>query len=557
LVMEKSNIAEWYATKNIFITGATGFMGKILVEKILRSCPKVSSVYLLIRPKKGRDIRDRLEDFLNTPVFDSLRDRSNSQEIFEKVHCIPGDVFQKNCGVSDNHHTLLKDTVDVVFHMAANVRFDQTLKSAITTNLGGTLHVLELARQFAKLKSFVHVSTSYCHCNESEVYEKLYTAPHDPRKMLDLVSWMEEEVLQYLTPRLLNNSPNTYAYTKCLTEQLVSEYGDKLPLAITRPSIITAAYKEPIPGWVDNLNGPTGILIGAGKGVIRTVHCNTNFIADFVPVDSCINSLLIVAWKVGSEPRRNEAGVYHITANKEQLLSWGEALELGKKHVYKYPFSVCLWYPGGSPKSSEIVHNIAVFFFHLIPAYAVDFLMTLTRNKPFLVRLQKRIQNGLSVLQYYTTRPWVFHNEKLKNVFETLGETDRQIFYTNAEPMDYDIYMLNYILGARKYCVREDLDTLPHARMVLKRLYYLDVAKNIFICALLLWLLFLFVTTVLENFECPLEFLGRNHLQEFAKPFRFNVTNVFVGRKLSRVEDEANFLSTKNMSETEKKIIGD
>lgn len=38
---------------------------------------------------------------------------------------------------------------------------------------------------------------------------------------------------------------------------LLKERGD-LPLAIVRPSIVTAAKQEPIPGWVDNLNGPTG-----------------------------------------------------------------------------------------------------------------------------------------------------------------------------------------------------------------------------------------------------------------------------------------------------------
>lgn len=31
---------------------------------------------------------------------------------------------------------------------------------------------------------------------------------------------------------------------------------------------------EPVPGWVDSLNGPIGILVGAGKGVIRSMLCN-------------------------------------------------------------------------------------------------------------------------------------------------------------------------------------------------------------------------------------------------------------------------------------------
>lgn len=78
---------------------------------------------------------------------------------------------------------------------------------------------------------------------------------------------------------------------------------------------VVAVYKEPIQGWVDNLNGPTGILIGGGKGVIRSMHCNTDLVADIVPVDMVINALLIYGWKMGISPRREEADVYHITAN--------------------------------------------------------------------------------------------------------------------------------------------------------------------------------------------------------------------------------------------------
>lgn len=77
--------------------------------------------------------------------------------------------------------------------------------------------------------------------------------------------------------------------------------------------IVTAAWKEPIPGWVDNLNGPTGILVGAGKGVIRSMHCNSEYIADVVPVDVSVNSLLLAAWKVGLEGRKNQVEVYHVT----------------------------------------------------------------------------------------------------------------------------------------------------------------------------------------------------------------------------------------------------
>lgn len=64
-----SEVGEWFKNRSIFITGATGFLGKVLVERILRVAP-VEKMYLLLRPKKGRDIRERLEDFLNSQVSD-------------------------------------------------------------------------------------------------------------------------------------------------------------------------------------------------------------------------------------------------------------------------------------------------------------------------------------------------------------------------------------------------------------------------------------------------------------------------------------------------------
>lgn len=119
-----------------------------------------------------------------------------------------------------------------------------------------------------------------------------------------------------------------------------------------------------------------------------------------------------------------------------------------------------------------------------------------------LVQTQKRIQNGLSVLQYYTTRPWNFSNEKLHKVSEGLSDKDRAVFYLDEGQIINDDYMKTYILGARKYCVHEEPETIPYARKVLKRsltllpitqlldldyfrLYYLDVLAHVLLICLL------------------------------------------------------------------------
>jgi len=63
---------------------------------------------------------------------------------------------------------------------------------------------------------------------------------------------------------------------------------------------VTGTWREPIPGWVEKLHGPTGLLVGAGKGVIRSMHCRPEFNADIMPCDIAINALIILAWKVAN-----------------------------------------------------------------------------------------------------------------------------------------------------------------------------------------------------------------------------------------------------------------
>lgn len=52
-ILRNVSIADFYGGKNILITGATGFMGKVLVEKLLRDCHDVKVIYILVRMKRG------------------------------------------------------------------------------------------------------------------------------------------------------------------------------------------------------------------------------------------------------------------------------------------------------------------------------------------------------------------------------------------------------------------------------------------------------------------------------------------------------------------------
>lgn len=63
--------------------------------------------------------------------------------------------------------------------------------------------------------------------------------------------------------------------------------------------IVTAAWKEPIPGWTISKNGPQGFLMGASKGVIRRLPVATNLIYDYIPIDIVVNQLIVSAAYVG------------------------------------------------------------------------------------------------------------------------------------------------------------------------------------------------------------------------------------------------------------------
>lgn len=61
-------IAEVFKGREILLTGGTGFLGKVIIEKFLRCLPEVGQIYLLIRPKKGKDPKNRLDEVFNNAV---------------------------------------------------------------------------------------------------------------------------------------------------------------------------------------------------------------------------------------------------------------------------------------------------------------------------------------------------------------------------------------------------------------------------------------------------------------------------------------------------------
>jgi len=244
-------IPNFYANREIFITGGTGFTGTAIIEKLLRSCPEIKRIYLLIRPKKGKSVADRLKSTCNLLIFDLLR-RKNPN-FMDKLTSIAGDVAKIGLGISKEDENRLQN-VSIVFHSAASIRFDDPLKYAILMNTRGTREVLRLCETFSNLKAVMHISTAYANCNLSTIEEKIYPGLADWKKAIEICEKMgESELLNILCPHFTSFMPNTYAFSKQLAESVVEHYKDKLPITIVRPSIVISAIDEPMGGYVSHV----------------------------------------------------------------------------------------------------------------------------------------------------------------------------------------------------------------------------------------------------------------------------------------------------------------
>lgn len=241
------SIPEFYNDQEIFITGGSGFIGKVLIEKLLRSCPGIKAIYILLRPKKGKDIAERLKLITDLELFDPLR--QYNPDVFTKLVPVEGDVAELQLGLSSSDLDRMKN-VSVIFHSAASVRFDDSLKYAIMMNTRGTREIMRFAETLKNIKVVMHVSTTYSNPHLRIVEENVHEAPTDWRTAIEICEKVDDGQLNSLTPLYTNFMPNTYVFSKSLAEHVTDDYKEKLPVVIFRPSIVISAMKEPLPGWV-------------------------------------------------------------------------------------------------------------------------------------------------------------------------------------------------------------------------------------------------------------------------------------------------------------------
>lgn len=172
------------------------------------------------------------------------------------------------------------------------------------------MRLMDLADECAHMKSFIHLSPAsvpndYSGLSGSPVQERIYPlGMGDPETLLNQTLGMDVEEMARMTQRVLQYFPNTYLFTKALTEHLLlkraeskrvhEENGtrEQYPIAIMRISSVGAAVSEPLVGWADSVAGACGAILLIGKGMQPIQASEGDKLMDVVPVDYAVRLIL-------------------------------------------------------------------------------------------------------------------------------------------------------------------------------------------------------------------------------------------------------------------------
>uniref|UniRef100_A0A336L5U1 Fatty acyl-CoA reductase n=1 Tax=Culicoides sonorensis TaxID=179676 RepID=A0A336L5U1_CULSO len=486
-----SEVVEFYRNKNVFLTGGTGFLGLTIIEKLLRSCPDVGNIYMLIRSKRGKSVQTRIEQLTKNPLFERLVNEK-TEKVFSKLIPVIGDVAEKNLGISDEDRQNIIKNVHVVIHSAASLDFNQPLRTTVNINLLGTRSVMELCEQIKNIQAVVHISSAYVNSYLLETEEKLYPAPMDAEKLIELVENSTDAELEIMLPSILKDHPNTYTLTKHLAEHEVNQRINKFPCGIVRPSMITPVWREPVPGWTNSKNGPQGFLMGASKGVVRRLPVDVKVIYDHIPVDVVVNEVLVTAQYVNKiryalQYIDGKLTIFQCTSSTCNPFRWELVYDRVGEFLHSNPIKSAVWYPNIKFHSSLIMYKISAILLHFLPAIVLDFLLKLGGSRPILFRLHKNIWQSLNLLQKFIFTEWKHDNTKTMELEAQLSKSDRDLFYLDVRPLKWDNYFEQMAKGVLLYLNNEHPKHLEAAKRKDRILFYIHIAFLILFNCFIWW----------------------------------------------------------------------
>ncbi|GAC1365187.1 MAG: HAD-IB family hydrolase [Actinomycetota bacterium] len=359
-------IREGLAGKRILMTGATGFLGTALFERLLMDTP-VERLDLLIR----RDAPARLKTLLGGSAFKPTVERIGMDALRalagQKVRPLTADLTQGEIPVADD--------IDLVIHSAATVSFDPPVDEAFQTNLLGTLRLYEACGG----KPFIHVSTAYvagltrgtqpedllarrarwrveadaalrvreeveadarrpellASFEKKARHEIGRAGPQSVAKRSEQFrrNWERDRLVEYGRARARSLGwPDVYTFTKGLTEMALDEAAGDNPLSIVRPSIIESALERPFPGWIEGFRMAEPVILAFGRNALPEFPGIPEGVLDVIPVDLVVNAIIAVA---AIPPQRR--AVFHVSSGNRNPLKYRDLYDFCRAYFQEQP----------------------------------------------------------------------------------------------------------------------------------------------------------------------------------------------------------------------------
>lgn len=252
----------------IFLTGATGPIGGLLARRLIQEYPDLT-LYALVR------------------------DPETVQKL-PNVSAVVGDLTKPRLGLSNGVYGTIARSVSMIVHIAASTRLSSLLFESRETNVQGTAHVMELARDCAHLDLFLHVSSTYVAGRRpGALPEALVPSDH---------GWF---------------SP--YEQSKFEAEELLVKEGGTIPWVIVRLSTVIGNSQT---GHVSRFNYFHQMVRLIPRNPFAIIPGSPDALVDIVADDFVTNGLLEV---MRSTPRRGS--VFHLCAGPGHALPAQEVME--------------------------------------------------------------------------------------------------------------------------------------------------------------------------------------------------------------------------------------
>ncbi|XP_061345409.1 fatty acyl-CoA reductase 3-like [Gastrolobium bilobum] len=489
--MELGSIMHFLHDKTILVTGATGFLAKIFVEKILRVQPNVKKLYLLLRATDTESATKRFHsEIIGKDLFRLLKEKLGTKFnsfVSEKLALVPGDISLEDLNLKDSIVEEICHQTDVIVNLAATTNFEERYDVALGINTFGVKHVLSFAKKCIKLKVLVHVSTAYV-CGEKggliveDPYHFGVSLNGVPGLDIDMEKKVAEEKLNQLREEgatehdikvamkdlgieraTLYGWPNTYVFTKAMGEMLVGTLKGNMSVVIVRPTIVTSTYREPFPGWVEGVRTIDSLILAYGKGKLTCFLADLEAVFDVIPADMVVNAMLVTMVAHANQPSDI---IYHVGSSVRNPVRY---LNL-HDYCFRY-FTAKPWInKDGKPVKVckvTMLSNMASFRRYMFIRYQLPLKGLELANAALCqyfqetcLDLNRKIRIVIRLVELY--KPYLFFNGIFDNMnTEKLllaarqGGVEMDMFYFDPKMIDWDDYFMNiHFPGFVKYAFK-------------------------------------------------------------------------------------------------------